>query len=89
VAPQATFPHLCALIGEQRAALQACAASGGDPAAPLEQLCWLLRFAAFCLADSGAGETPLVPEQLLQAVAQGGWAAARCAARPLPRFAPA
>lgn len=37
-----------------------------------EQLVWLLRMAAHCLADSGAGETPLVPLSVSSAVEAGG-----------------
>ena len=47
---------------------------------PLEQLCWLLRMAAHCLADSGAGETPLVPTSVMDAV-EGDAAGAAAVAR--------
>jgi hypothetical protein len=40
------------------------APAGSDPSEPLEQLVWLLHTAACCLADSGAGETPLVRHTL-------------------------
>ncbi|GIM17237.1 hypothetical protein Vretimale_19750, partial [Volvox reticuliferus] len=42
----------------------------------LERLCWLVRMAAHCLADSGAGETPLMPLPLSIAVEGGGPAVA-------------
>ena len=40
--------------------------SGADPSEVLEQLVWLVRMSAHALADSGAGETPLIPLALLE-----------------------
>ena len=39
---------------------------GFDPSEVLEQLVWLVRMSAHALADSGAGETPLIPLALLE-----------------------
>ncbi|GIL61595.1 hypothetical protein Vafri_16032, partial [Volvox africanus] len=51
--------------------------AGGEVwAVSLERLCWLVRMAAHCLADSGAGETPLMPLPLSIAVEGGGPAVA-------------
>ena len=41
---------------------------GSDPSVPLEQLWWLVRCAGAVLADSGSGETPMMP----LALAAGG-----------------
>lgn len=43
--------------------------AGQDPAEPLEELHWLTRMAAHLLADSGEGETPLVPMSVAAAAA--------------------
>jgi hypothetical protein len=43
--------------------------AGQDPAGPLEELHWLTRMAAHLLADSGEGETPLVPMSVAAAAA--------------------
>lgn len=52
------------------------AVTGMDPSEPLEELHWLTRMAAHLLADSGEGETPLVPLAVAAAAAaadaQGG-----------------
>ena len=40
--------------------------SGADPSEVLEQIVWLARMSAHALADSGAGETPLLPLALLE-----------------------
>ncbi len=65
-APAATFPLLAgAMAAAQQQLLAAAAALRGGAAgadvtaqwvAALERLCWLVRMAAHCLADSGAGE---------------------------------
>jgi hypothetical protein len=52
---------------------------GADTSAVLEQLVWLLQMSAHVLADSGAGETPLMPLALLDLHAEaeaGGQGAA-------------
>lgn len=70
--PRIPPPHTHArsgLLRAQQASLASAAASGADPSEALERLVWLLRMAAHVLADSGAGETPLPPEAVLQAVA--------------------
>jgi hypothetical protein len=46
--------------------------AGSDPSEVLEQLVWLLRMSAHALADSGAGETPLMPLALLEEAEAGG-----------------
>ncbi|KAG2450992.1 hypothetical protein HYH02_004264 [Chlamydomonas schloesseri] len=77
-APAATFPLLAGAMAAAQQQLLAAAAPGGPGAgsAPwavaLERLCWLVRMAAHCLADSGAGETPLMPLTLSIAVEAGG-----------------
>lgn len=45
------------------------ALAGQDPSEPLEELHWLTRMAAHLLADSGEGETPLVPMSVAAAAA--------------------
>ncbi len=47
-----------------------------DPVEVLERMCWVLRMAAHCLADSGAGETPLPPDAVVGVLDQGGQEAA-------------
>jgi hypothetical protein len=58
-APAATFSLLAAALGGTQQQLLATAAAGGAGgeawAVSLERLCWLVRMAAHCLADSGAG----------------------------------
>ncbi|EFJ51675.1 hypothetical protein VOLCADRAFT_116320 [Volvox carteri f. nagariensis] len=76
-APAATFPLLAgAMAAAQQQLLAAAAAAGGSGgeawAVSLERLCWLVRMAAHCLADSGAGETPLMPLPLSIAMEGGG-----------------
>mgnify|MGYP001807405711 CR=1 FL=1 len=77
-APAATFPLLAAAMGAAQQQLLAAAGPGGPGAGSpawavaLERLCWLVRMAAHCLADSGAGETPLMPLTLSIAVEAGG-----------------
>ncbi|KAG2428460.1 hypothetical protein HXX76_011579 [Chlamydomonas incerta] len=77
-APAATFPLLAAAMGAAQQQLLAAAGPGGPGAGSppwavaLERLCWLMRMAAHCLADSGAGETPLMPLTLSIAVEAGG-----------------
>ncbi|EIE26728.1 hypothetical protein COCSUDRAFT_46205 [Coccomyxa subellipsoidea C-169] len=56
-------------IQQKQQHLQHCAAAGQDPAEPLEELHWLTRMAAHLLADSGEGETPLVPMSVAAAAA--------------------
>ncbi len=48
--------------------------AGQDPSEPLEEMHWLTRMAGHLLADSGEGETPLVPLPVAKAAAdaQGG-----------------
>ncbi|GLC45912.1 hypothetical protein PLESTM_001800600 [Pleodorina starrii] len=79
-APAATFPLLAAALGAAQQQLLAAAAGGGAGgpvwAVSLERLCWLVRMSAHCLADCGAGETPLMPLPLSLAVEGGGPAVA-------------
>ncbi|KXZ52946.1 hypothetical protein GPECTOR_8g320 [Gonium pectorale] len=86
-APAATFPLLASALGTAQQQLMAAArgagAGGGGVgsdawAVALERCCWLVRCAAHCLADSGAGETPLMPLPLSLAMEAGGQGA--CAA---------
>lgn len=76
-----TFPYLTQLIHQRQQALEQAAAAGAagcaagqgiDPSVVLEQLCWLLEVASYCLADSAAGETALVPDAVAAAAAQQG-----------------
>ncbi|GLI66389.1 hypothetical protein VaNZ11_010181 [Volvox africanus] len=79
-APAATFSLLAAAMAaaqQQLLAATAAGLAGGEVwAVFLERLCWLVRMAAHCLADSGAGETPLMPLPLSIAVEGGGPAVA-------------
>ena len=59
-----------------------CAWIAGDPSIVLEELCWLLRVAGHSLADSGQGETPMVPLRLIEA-----GRAAEAAGKPDPVLA--
>jgi len=40
--------------------------AGTDTSEALEQLSWLQRMAAHCLADSGSGEVPMMPQALAE-----------------------
>lgn len=48
--------------------LQQSVSNGSDPSVPLEKICWLLRMISFVLADSGDGETPQVPQNLIDTI---------------------
>ena len=48
--------------------LQQSISNGSDPSVPLEKICWLLRMISFVLADSGDGETPQVPQILIDTI---------------------
>ncbi|KAG1679648.1 hypothetical protein FOA52_006165 [Chlamydomonas sp. UWO 241] len=63
--PAQSLGMLVELLRGARGRLSECAAGGADPSEVLEQVVWLLRMAAHALADSGAGETPLMPLMLL------------------------
>ncbi|BDA40620.1 probable Exportin-4 [Coccomyxa sp. Obi] len=60
---------LSARIQRTQQHLLHCASTGQDPAEPLEELHWLTRMAAHLLADSGEGETPMVPVSVAAAAA--------------------
>jgi len=64
-AARRSLPLLSLLVRQRLQQLESCAASGSDPSAVLEELCWALRCASHVLADSGAGETPMLPVPLL------------------------
>lgn len=78
-APFGTFPALAAATAARRAQLSEAVSRGADTAPVLEELTWLARMSAHMLADSGDGETPLQPTELVAAAAA---AAARGAADP-------
>ncbi|GFH17758.1 importin N-terminal domain-containing protein [Haematococcus lacustris] len=59
--PSATFPAVAQALAQTQQRLASAAAAGSDPSEALEQLVWLVRLAGHCLADSGSGETPLLP----------------------------
>ncbi|KAG6541019.1 hypothetical protein Mapa_017592 [Marchantia paleacea] len=63
-APSATVPLLAMLISERCTWLPQCTGGRVDPTSVLEELHWLLLMSGHVLADSGDGETPLVPESL-------------------------
>ncbi|KAL2619846.1 hypothetical protein R1flu_000051 [Riccia fluitans] len=63
-APSTTVPLLAMLISERCSWLPQCTGGRVDPTAVLEELHWLLLMSGHVLADSGDGETPLVPESL-------------------------
>lgn len=75
-----TFGWLADAINGQQQRLYSAAMQRTDPSEDLEALCWLLRCGAAALADSGAGETPLVPEAVAEAAA-GSPAGAEAASR--------
>eukprot|EP00798_Chlamydomonas_sp_ICE-L_P020913 gene20913-27759_t len=56
----------------EAASLEDWMARSGDPSEPLEQLCWLVRMSAHCLADCGVGETPMLPVALMDACEREG-----------------
>lgn len=70
-APSVTFPYLSGLLAQCKDQLCQCSVSCQDPSVALEQLCWLVRMAAHCLADSGEGEIPLVPEAVMSLLERG------------------
>ena len=51
--------------------LQEASSRGTDPSVPLEELCWLLRMSSYVMADSGDGETPLVPQTFVDGMSLG------------------
>ncbi|KAJ7517651.1 hypothetical protein O6H91_21G033100 [Diphasiastrum complanatum] len=63
-APAVTVPLLAALLSERCAKLAQCIGGNADPTATMEELHWLLLTSGHVLADSGDGETPLVPETI-------------------------
>ncbi|KAL3681977.1 hypothetical protein R1sor_024933 [Riccia sorocarpa] len=63
-APSATVPLLAMLISERCSWFPQCTGGRVDPTAVLEELHWLVLMSGHVLADSGDGETPLVPESL-------------------------
>ncbi|KAL6757386.1 armadillo-type protein [Haematococcus lacustris] len=69
--PSATFPAVAQALAQTQQRLASAAAAGSDPSEALEQLVWLVRLAGHCLADSGSGETPLLPLTLATAVEAG------------------
>jgi hypothetical protein len=81
-AAAAALASLAARLDACQASLSGCMQSAGDVAACLEQLCWVTRLAGFVLADSGEGETPLIPLEVAAACA-----AAAAAGQPDPAVA--
>ncbi|KAH9560099.1 hypothetical protein CY35_06G089400 [Sphagnum magellanicum] len=63
-APSATVPLLAHLVSERCTWLLQCTGGRGDPTSVKEELHWLLLMSGHVLADSGDGETPLVPESI-------------------------
>ncbi len=57
-----SFPFLIEAFERGKLKLQMVLSDGSDPSIPLEELCWLLRISSFVIADTGEGETPLVPQ---------------------------
>jgi hypothetical protein len=64
-----TLGALGARLDACQASLNACLHTGADVAACLERLCWVTQLVGFVLADSGDGETPMVPLELAAACA--------------------
>ncbi|CAM6129712.1 unnamed protein product [Calypogeia fissa] len=71
-APSVTIPLLTLLVSERCSWLHQCAGGRGDPTSVLEELHWLLLMSGHVLADSGEGETPLVPESISALISGAG-----------------
>ncbi|GAX80807.1 hypothetical protein CEUSTIGMA_g8243.t1 [Chlamydomonas eustigma] len=71
-APGPALGLLSELLRGAQGRLFECVGQGADPSEVLEQLVWLLHMSAHALADSGAGETPLMPLALLEEAEAGG-----------------
>lgn len=69
--PTICLPFLAACMNQAKDALAIAATSGADTSEALEQLSWLQRAVAHCLADTGSGEVPMMPQPLAQAISAG------------------
>jgi hypothetical protein len=64
--PNVALPLLDHLIAQREQSLRQFTTSGADCSACWEEVCVLLRLSAHVLADDGDGETPLIPEAIIQ-----------------------
>ena len=69
---QISIPQLVDSLERARQRLHEAAARGTDPSVPLEEVCWTLRMSSYVLADSGEGETPLVPQIFVDSMSATG-----------------
>ncbi|KAF5830248.1 hypothetical protein DUNSADRAFT_14821 [Dunaliella salina] len=69
--PTICLPFMAACMNQAKDALAFAATSGSDTSEALEQLSWLQRAVAHCLADPGSGEVPMMPQPLAQAIGAG------------------
>lgn len=67
-----SLPKLAESLERSKRKLHEAASNGSDPSVPLEELCWLLRMSSYVMADSGDGETPLVPQIFVECMSAGG-----------------
>lgn len=63
-----SLPFLIEYFEGSKRKLQLAVSEGLDLSVPLEELCWLLRISSYVLADTGEGETPLVPQIYVEEV---------------------
>ncbi len=67
-----SLPNLAESLERSKQKLHEAVAKGSDASVPLEELCWMLRMSSYVMADSGDGETPLVPQIFAEGMSAGG-----------------
>ena len=67
-----SLPKLAESLERSKQKLHEAVSKGSDPSVPLEELCWLLKMSSYVMADSGDGETPLVPQIFAECMSAGG-----------------
>lgn len=63
-----SFPALESHLNQSKKKLQSKIAQHEDVSVPLEEICWLMKVSSFTLADSGEGETPMIPQILVDEI---------------------